>query len=557
MKKGVSFVFVVILFVGIGFVSAEHVVTTEDGESEFIVDQNVSATFSLIVNNTDVGNLSEILQVNVTLPTEFTFENGSEGSNTLHAEFSREGDVFTWENWSSFVVDSGEENGFWFGALTPEVGIYNLTITTTNATGVSVNYLTIRVKDLAIFDFASPLDGENFSQDFINATVNVSGNSSELDVLKVELYDSEATLLQSNLTNDVFLSEIFNNLSDDIYTIYVTVNDTFGSESSSSVEVALDNIAPVLNLTLDNAGEDYLELDLAIDDITGANGFCTVDRGDAIVTGGLFAQTIEEDNLDCGETYDYMVDCTDYVGLTTSVSGSFDTDNCSDDSTDDGDNTNSDSGSGDDNQDKKEDNTKLAKREWKYTYDEGVGKDLTKGILNYKLRSLQRMEFKVDGETHHVGVVSEEGGGVRINVSSDKSYEVVLKKGEEEKFEVTGDDFYDLNAKVNLIIGEITNLTVSYLHEKIPSAPEVTDENGTKSDGITGFASEGEGGKVNWSWVSLFVLVVGLFVGGLYYMKRAGKDFDDFKKWVPRFKRKKQTISKIPQNASDFNFEGS
>jgi cysteine-rich repeat protein len=83
-----------------------------------------------------------------------------------------------------------------------------------------------------------------------------------------------------------------------------------------------------------------------------------------------------------------------------------------------------------------------------------------------------KVKFKANGGNHTFKVVKINNSSVKISVASEL-IEATLSPGEEEKFEISGDDYYDLFVKINSI--EIiknrapsANITLKSIHELIP-----------------------------------------------------------------------------------------
>ncbi len=120
--------------------------------------------------------------------------------------------------------------------------------------------------------------------------------------------------------------------------------------------------------------------------------------------------------------------------------------------------------------------------DWIITYyvtDENFGEGYTK-----ELSVKHRLRVKVDGEGHYVGLVGITDEKATINVTSDPQQRE-FSIGDEAKFEVTGDNYYDIHIKLNGIRNNKANITVTQLHEEItaeeqPKEPEVEEETTTE-----------------------------------------------------------------------------
>ncbi len=112
------------------------------------------------------------------------------------------------------------------------------------------------------------------------------------------------------------------NLGDGNSVITVYANDTVNILGlNNSLFVLIDTTAPSVSLTKTSGGQTSLELS-----ISGVDGTCTVDRSGATLSGS----TVTEIGLSCGNSYAYIVTCTDAAGNAGSSSAtSFSTTGCS------------------------------------------------------------------------------------------------------------------------------------------------------------------------------------------------------------------------------------
>lgn len=89
----------------------------------------------------------------------------------------------------------------------------------------------------------------------------------------------------------------------------------------------------------------------------------------------------------------------------------------------------------------------------------------TKGYTK-ELMTKHRVTFKIDNLEHYVGVVALTASQATINVSSSPQ-QAVFNIGDEKKFEVTNDTYYDISVKLNNIISSKANVTIKSIHEAI------------------------------------------------------------------------------------------
>src|SRR3989344_7643388 len=113
--------FAIILFVGLAL--AGVVVTRVDfTTSAFNYNEDVSVAYNITVNNTVAslanGQVNNITQVNITLPTGFVHLTGT-NSSTTNVSFSNTSTVLSWLNSSQGVLNAsivGEVQSFGFNA---------------------------------------------------------------------------------------------------------------------------------------------------------------------------------------------------------------------------------------------------------------------------------------------------------------------------------------------------------------------------------------------------------------------------------------------------------
>lgn len=105
---------------------------------------------------------------------------------------------------------------------------------------------------------------------------------------------------------------------------------------------------------------------------------------------------------------------------------------------------------------------------WTSTYDE-TDKDLSSVEINKVLSSKQRIKLNVNNQIHYVGVISLTSTSATINVSSTPQ-QAVLNIGESKKFDLDNDAYYDLLVKLNSIVSNKANLTITGLHEAVSTS---------------------------------------------------------------------------------------
>ena len=113
----------------------------------------------------------------------------------------------------------------------------------------------------------------------------------------------------------------------------------------------------------------------------------------------------------------------------------------------------------------------------------------------------------------------------RISISSE-TQEANLSVGEEKKFEISGDNYYDILVKLVSINSLKANLTITTLHEAIPANNTLIGNNNSDS-GVINTAGTNKNGTMqtsNWSLWLIIVIVIIVVVAIIMWttMKKKG-----------------------------------
>ncbi|GAJ12772.1 unnamed protein product, partial [marine sediment metagenome] len=90
-------------------------------------------TYNISVDNTNIGQDANITQVDITIPSSFTFVEDSNGTDALFESFSNTSTVLSWTNSSGYLINGSELKYFWFRANASILGSYDITVTSFNA----------------------------------------------------------------------------------------------------------------------------------------------------------------------------------------------------------------------------------------------------------------------------------------------------------------------------------------------------------------------------------------------------------------------------------------
>ena len=265
--------------------------------------------------------------------------------------------------------------------------------------------------------------------------------------------------------------------------------------------MTLDTDLPSVTLAKSStSATGTLVLDISVSDSTSgiAGIVCSASGGgsDTIVVASSGAsQTATQAGLACGgSSYTYTVTCDDHAGNTGSASGSFLTSACSGSSGSGG------SGSGG------------SGATWSNTYSEDDEELGTKGPVSKQLADNDRVKVKINNEAHHVGITGLTTTIATIEVASNPQT-AALSIGDSRRFEITGDNYYDLLVTLNGISNNKANLTIASINEEVTLETEGTEQE--LEEDATRVAEEGSEEKKRklWLWIVIIVVLVGIAVG--------------------------------------------
>jgi len=138
---------------------------------------------------------------------------------------------------------------------------------------------------------------------------------------------------------------------------------------------------------------------------------------------------------------------------------------------------------------------------WIMTYvDDDKNLD-EKGLINRELKAKERIKLEINNETHYVGIIELTNTTATINVSSEPQ-QAIFSIGDTKKFEVTGDDYYDLSVTLNSIntTSNKADITIKPVSGEIVIPEEAGEEDIVEGDGE-------EGDKSNWWWITLIIIL--------------------------------------------------
>ncbi len=229
------------------FVLASPSVTLDDGTSSANVNEDEGMIYNISVNTTS-GDWDNVTLVNITLPGTFTFYLDSNGTDAV-GEFTNTSSTLTWENSSDSLVLNDSKNYFWFNASFALPGWYNITAQIINSSGWSLDInIAVEVNDTTpasdVSFVTSTTTPANYSQNWIYANVSVTDNGMP-DTLNITLYDSLSAVVDSNSSSTMRNEHNFTGLSDGLYYLNASFNDSYGNINySTTYTILLDTTGP-------------------------------------------------------------------------------------------------------------------------------------------------------------------------------------------------------------------------------------------------------------------------------------------------------------------------
>jgi hypothetical protein len=482
----------VLLFLALfllSFAIAAHIITTQSG-IPFNFNEDTFSIYNITVNNSDTLNISNITEVSIALPSEIIFFSGSNGTTTGSHIFSNTTSTLTWQN--DGLVMNNTSHYFWFNATSNTPGIYNITVSTTNATGQYDKNLTVEINDTTdphLIEIVSPLNDSILKQNHIQYNITADDNGI-IDSIILRLYNSANTEINSSLSSISPVVGNFTSLLDGIYYINATVNDTYGNQNSSStIQITLDTTNPNISFSCSASSVDVDEM------IT-----CSCSGNDTL--SGVESTTYTQ-NPSTSSAGDYSTTCTiiDYAG--NSVESSID-----------------------------------------YTVLTSTSNSGNGGIDTFKPSELEifsgykrtlyknwKIEFPAEGDSHLFKVEDIIGSTMKFSVSSEYQ-EATLIEGESININLDGDEDYDLNVKLISIENKNNkyyikaNVELKFIDEKIEEATimlsdssedekgkEITRKSNTETNETSGINQDK---KSNFWPIILTVLVILLISFSLF-----------------------------------------
>jgi len=391
--------------------------------------------------------------------------------------------------WSKYTNTSVK--GYINATLTASQGNYSFKIAAVNTTGIEG---TNSSQVWMVVDTTNPTLSYNSNTEINNGGanrtyifVNVTATDTNNDTITFFLYNSTG-LVYSNQTNYTITTINWTGLpNDEVYYFNVTVNDTATNSNSTSTRIFyLDGTNPTASAICSPSSVT-----------AGASFPCTCTGSDNLAVSTSTGSSTSGSTSDTFSTgiFTYTCTVTDKAGNSVSATASYTV------------SSRSGGGSG-------------TPSFWTMTYLEDDQELSEKVLVNRQLSEKHRIKLKIDGETHYVGVVELTGTTATINVSSG-SQQAIWGIGDIKKFEINGDNVYDLNIILDGIDSNSNkaDLTIVFIHEEIPAETKEV-QGGAVITGKEIFEEEIQKKNPTKGWIIVAAVVI---VAIVLFLKRKSK----------------------------------
>ncbi len=308
-------------------------------------------------------------------------------------------------------------------------------------------------------------DDANLSQS--NIYVNVSVTETNEDTITFLLYNSTGQV-NSTSYSDGTRTINWTGLNDGDYTYNVAVNDTLGNSNATSTKtIILDITSPIVSFSCSSTSV-YIR-DVIICSCSGTD-----------VTSGVqtTSHTSNPSTSDIG-TYSTSCTITDYASNSASSSIDY-----------------------------------LVKSHGGgYPNYQVSSQNLFEGYTKIMSKNW-KMNFKINDDTHTLLIDDVDDDGISITLFSN-TQKAILNIGEEKKFELTEDNYYDLLVRLNSIKNSLANLTIQLIHEEV--LEDVVEKEIVENEEL--FEEEK---NLTWLWVVVIIIVL-IYIGMKYKFKKIRK----------------------------------
>ncbi|MBU1245576.1 MAG: hypothetical protein ABIJ20_02590 [Nanoarchaeota archaeon] len=392
-----------------------------------------------------------------------------------------------------------------FTGLSDGVYYFNATVNDTYGNSNSTSTRTITLDTTyPLIDYGTGTESDNANVSQSNVYVNVSVTETNEKNITFLLYNSTGQVNSTTYTDGTRTIN-WTSLPDGAYTYNTTIIDDAGNSNTTSTRtITLDSSNPIITLiapadSTSSTTSAYNFTFNVSDDQTISN--CSLIFDGSIIntlinvnnsggTNGMYNSSLSV------ATHTWSINCTDIAGnvgnsstRTLIVSTVATTTTSS-----------SSGGGGYPNYRPKED-------------------ELNKGYQKLMYKNW-KVSFKVENISHTFKVEDVTETNAKISISSE-TQEATLSVGQEKKFELSGDNYYDVLVKLNSIDTtwrNKANFTIQTIHEEIVSQQQESEAGEETTQKSPESEAGEEKGDLTWLWVLIAVIMI-LILSGIGYKK--------------------------------------
>jgi len=498
----VSAIIVATMFNLISISLNSNVISNSNSLTSYNFNEDTIETYNILVENEATGAEKNITQLNITLPSSFVFINGTNSTTATSNIFSEINNTLIWTG--DNIVPALSSINFIFNATVTLPGVYNITIIALNSTGIESQNIFITINDSSsptAVSFVSPSENDNsaFSRTYIKYNISAQDDGT-IDRINVYLYNSTFSLINSTNAHTTSLNGNFSGLVEGTYYMNATANDTVGHINYSETRTfILDKTAPIISLDSPSANATLnvssYRFAFNVSSLSGiANCSLILDESIEEVDNGIEVNSLNRITglLTNGLTYEWQINCIDLAGnignssirtftvIIPSSATSSSTTSVTDTST----STNITIIAL---------NTSQIKSSYEDAFPEGT-----------------EIEFNILNESHSLKITNLTSDNVSITVSSTPQ-KATLSVGEEKKFELSEDNYFDLKVTLNSIVNNQANLTIKEIHEIMSSTPQT----GSSEESL----QEEKSKKLIFIMIVSIMVISLVILGVIFYLK--------------------------------------
>lgn len=447
------------------------------------IDIDINSTNNIFLNISGVG--TESVESGSSLTRKWYFDSSSSINNTNITIINSTGNAIysslingsiPQQTLLSYINEGGTQTDYSNYTITASATGYATNTTYINLTSNANVIFSLNENVAPIITIISPLN-QTYTTTTINFNVSTNENTSWCGFS----LDGTANITMTGNASGTGFNYTNSTMSQGSHNIIFACNDTVGNMNASSgaIVFSVDSVVPVVTIT-SPTNTTYTTNSIDFNFTLNEAGYCEYSLNSGVTN---YTMTANASNTGFNATntsiadgsYTVNVYCNDTTGnINNSVSVTFLKDTtpapyCGDATCNNGETCSSCSadcgscGGG---------GGTYVRSSWDTTYINDYSELKNSPPLLQSLEERQRVMILINSEKHYVGVIDISGNKVTINVSSDNPKQAILSPGETAKFEINNDSYYDikilLNNIYNIIGTERANLTITYIHEKIP-----------------------------------------------------------------------------------------